>query len=295
VIELKAASNDDGVIAEDDPDAVRLMIDYFYLSDYDPTLITSASSMDAANKIDIDVGLEVGAQQAEVKDGETLETHLGQRDEHTPEPEPVDFANPAVDQAEKLTLSLKKKRKKGKAKKSSREDSSPAPQSSVTRLEPLPVKGLLTTHVKMFNIATKYNIQPLMDIAVIKFKSIVRNSWDAQDLITAIPVAYNQTAECDNELRDILEVMILENAHKLVMDPGFGEAVDHIDGLAWSLFRRLGALSRHQKICRRCGSAYVSRCALDGCRPAPFGGHHSHHDCDLSGPCRNCIRDEQSL
>lgn len=291
MIELEPASHDgDDAIAKEDPEAVRLMIDYFYLSEYDPTLITSASPTIAANDIDTDLSSEVGPQQAEVEDGETLETHQGQRDK-TPGPEPVDFAEPAVDQAEKSTLSLKKKEKKGKgtAKKSSHGDSSPVPESSVTRTASSPMKGLLTMHAKMFNIAAKYNIEPLMDVAVMKFRSIASSIWDAQDLVTAIPVVYTQTSECDNELRDIFEVVILENAHELISDPGFGEAVDHVDGLAWSLFRRLGALSRYQKICRRCGSA------LDGCRLAPFGGYHNHHSCDLKGPCRSCIRDEQSI
>jgi hypothetical protein len=295
VIELKAANDDGDAIAEDDPDAVRLMIDYFYLSDYDPGLVTETLSTDAANNIDTDVGAKGGAQQTEVKDGGTLETQLDQRDEHTPGPEPADFADHAVDRAEEPIFSSKRKKKKGKATKSGREDPSPVPQSSVIRPVSLPMKELLTMHAKMFNIAAKYNIEPLMDIAVMKFRSIARSSWDVHDLITALPIVYNQTAECDNELRDIIEVMVLENAHKLVIDPGFGEAVGQVNGLAWKFFRRLGALSRHQKICRRCGCAYVSRCALDGCRPAPFGGYHSHHDCDLSGPCRNCIRDEQSI
>ena len=157
------------------------------------------------------------------------------------------------------------------------------------------MKNLITMHAKVFNIAAKYNIEPLMDIAVMKFRSIARSSWDVQDLITAIPIVCNQTAECDKELRDIIEVIVSENAHKLVIDPGFGEAVGQADGLAWKFFRRLGALSRHQKICMRCGCAYVSRCALDGCRSAPFGGYHNHCDCDLSGPCRDCTRDEQSI
>lgn len=230
-----------------------------------------------------------------MKYGDTIATQSDQRDEHTPGPEPIGLADPAVNQLEDSISSLKRKKKKGKAKKLGGEGPSPVPPSSVIRPTSLSIKKILTMHAKMFNIAAKYNIESLMDIAVTKFRSIAHSTWDVQDLVTAIPIVYNQTAECDNELRDITEVIVLENAHKLVIDPGFREAVEQVDGLAWCLFRRLGALSRYQKICRRCGCAYVSRCALDGCRPAPFGGYHNHRDCDLSGPCRNCIRDEQSI
>lgn len=143
----------------------------------------------------------------------------------------------------------------------------------------------------MFSIAEKYGIGPLMDTAVAKFSSMASSNWDTHDLITAIPVVYNRAAERENEIRDIIEVMILENAHRLVAESGFSEAVEQVDGLAFNLFRRLGALSRYQKICGRCGSAYVSRCAMDGCKATPFGSYR--HDCDLKGVCCDCKQGEQ--
>ena len=132
-----------------------------------------------------------------------------------------------------------------------------------------------------------------MDVAVMKFKSTANGKWDAQDLIAAVPVVYSQTVGHEEEIRDILEVMILEHTYRLVHETGFKEAVEHVDGLTFSLFKRLGALSRHQKVCRCCGAAFMSTCALEGCRPRLFGDYS--HDCDLKGPCRECRRGEKLL
>ncbi|KAI7394256.1 hypothetical protein KC328_g6227 [Hortaea werneckii] len=211
VIELRPASHyGDDAIAEDDPEAVRLMIDYFYLGDYNPEVITKDPSISAADEN----GIEESASS--------------------------------------------------------------------------PVRRLLATHAKMYSIAAKYNIETLMDIAVMKFRSAAKGIWDVQDLIAAVPIVYTQIPECENTMRDVVEKMILEHAYKLVPEPGFKEAVEKVHGLTFGLFKRLGAVTRQQKVCRCCGAAYISICAIEGCRPAPFGGYG--HDCDLKGPCRDCRR-----
>lgn len=62
VVELKAANvADDDAIAEDDPEVVRLMIDYLYLNDYDPDLITGRPPSDAACERDADHSSKDGA------------------------------------------------------------------------------------------------------------------------------------------------------------------------------------------------------------------------------------------
>jgi hypothetical protein len=143
----------------------------------------------------------------------------------------------------------------------------------------------------MYNIAAKYGIEPLMESAVVKFKSTANSKWDTHDLIASVPIVYNQNAAEKNDMRDILEVMILEHAFRLVLEKGFREAIEQVDGLAVRLFECLGALSRHQKVCRHCGAAFVSTCLLGGCEPDPLRGYS--HDCDLEGPCRDCRRSTQ--
>ena len=255
------------------------MIDFFYLGDYDPDVITRHSSTSSANEIGSALGTSRSPQQEAVKCDTVTEMEMEPGDDTGPGLQ-IPNADPAADQPDFQALSVKKKKKKGKARLSNDDC------SVIRDSKSLQTKNLLTTHAKMYSIAAKYNIRPLMDVAVIKFKSTANGKWDAQDLIAAVPVVYSQTVGHEEEIRDILEVMILEHTYRLVHETGFKEAVEHVDGLTFSLFKRLGALSRQQKVCRRCGAAFMSICALEGCRPTPFGGYN--HDCDLKGPCREC-------
>lgn len=286
VVKLKPASHDGEAVAEDDPDAVRLMIDFFYLGDYDPDVITKHSPTSSADEIDSALGTGRSPQQKAVKSDTVTEIAIEPRDNTEPGLH-IPNADPATDKPDFQALSVKKKKKKGKARLFN-DDCSVIRDSKL-----LPTKNLLTTHTKMYSIAAKYSIRPLMDVAVMKFKSAANGRWDIHDLIAAVPVVYNQTAGHEEEIRDILEVMILEHTYTLVHVTGFKEAIEHVDGLTFNLFKRLGALSRHQKVCRCCGAAFMSTCALEGYRPRLFGDYS--HDCDLKGPCRECRRGEKLL
>jgi hypothetical protein len=133
----------------------------------------------------------------------------------------------------------------------------------------------------------------LIDVVVIKFKSAANNRWDIYDLIVAVLVVYNQTVGYEEEIRDILKVMILEHSYRLVYETGFKEAVEHVNGLIFSLFKHLGTLLRYQKVCRYYSTAFISTCALEGCRLRLFRDYS--HDYDLKGPYRKCRRGEQLL
>jgi hypothetical protein len=260
------------------------MIDFFYLADYDPDDITKHSYTSAADESFAEVDSGDNIQQEAVEHDVVTESGTAQRGDTEPGPD-LHEVDDAANQLEDLSFPVRKKKKKAKAKQLDH-DLSSWPTRVIEEPTSSSAKKLLTTHAKMYSIAAKYSIRPLMDTAVLKFKSTANNRWYIQDLVAAIPIVYNQTPEHGNEMRDILEVIVLENAYRLVPEAGFREAIEHVEGLAFSLFRRLGALSRHQKICRRCGAAFVSMCALRGCEPARYQGYG--HDCDLSGPCRDC-------
>lgn len=285
IVELKSANHDDEAVAEDDPEAVRLMIDYLYLGDYDLDVITKHPCTSPAVENNATLDSYGSLQQEIVKQGASTEMGMEQREDTTLGPDPNN-TDPAVHQPEVRTLSVKKKKKKGTAKQLNYGSSPLISQSGIGDSKSLPAEKPLAMHARMYSIAAKYNIRPLMDTAVMKFKSTANGVWDVQDLIAAVHIVYNQTVGHEEELRDILEVMILEHTYKLVPETGFREAIECVEGLTFSLFRRMGALSRHQKVCRRCGAVFMSTCALEGCRPAPFRGYS--HDCDLKGPCRDC-------
>jgi hypothetical protein len=52
IVELKPSSHDDETVAEDDPEAVQLMIDFFYLGDFDPDVVTKHLSTSSADEVD---------------------------------------------------------------------------------------------------------------------------------------------------------------------------------------------------------------------------------------------------
>lgn len=99
VIELKPARDDDNHTADDDPKSVQLMVDYFYLGDYFPGLITGTKSRAAADAIGMDISSEGEAQEEGMKYDWTTESRLEQRDEARPEPGPSD-GDPSMVQAE---------------------------------------------------------------------------------------------------------------------------------------------------------------------------------------------------
>jgi hypothetical protein len=267
------------------------MIGFFYLADYDPGVITKHSFTSAADESFAEVDSGDSIEQEAVEHDATTEGGTAQRGDTEPGPD-LQEVDDAANQLEDLSFPVRKKKKKAKAKQLDH-DLPSSPTRVIEKPTSLSAQKLLTTHAKMYSIAAKYSIRPLMDTAVLKFKSTANNGWNIQDLVAAIPIVYNQTPEHDNEMRDILEVIVLEHAYRLVPEAGFQEAIEHVEGLAFSLFKRLGALSRHQKVCRRCGAAFVSMCALKGCESTRYQGYS--HDCDLRGPCRDCKQGTRRL
>jgi hypothetical protein len=74
VVELKPASHGDEALAEGDPEAVRLMIDFSYLGDYDPDVITKHSSTSPADENNATTDSSRGFQQEAVKYDTVMET-----------------------------------------------------------------------------------------------------------------------------------------------------------------------------------------------------------------------------
>jgi len=93
-------------------------------------------------------------------------------------------------------------------------------------------------HARMFAIATKYDIKSLKQTARDKFKDQFHRDWSTADLIAAIEIVCNHTPDREIELRNSLKDAIVRHAVTLVEQPGFGEAVERIDGLAYDLFCR---------------------------------------------------------
>lgn len=135
----------------------------------------------------------------------------------------------------------KKDVKKEMKRKIVRHESEPEPEPSLS-VAPV-VNGAINSsffaiHVKVFAIASKYDIKPLQDIARQKFKDQAKWNWDIADLTAAIEIIFDQTPKSEVELRSTLRDVIVEHALISVQHPGFESAMTHIDGLPYDLFCR---------------------------------------------------------
>lgn len=240
---MKAAQESTPDLEDDDPRAVKLMVDYLYLHDYDPrtaiALVPVLIDEDYKEEESTDRAAEV-EQAVDVSVDGTVEMNVAD--------DIWGFG------------SVAKKGKKGKKimKRPHMWQPEPEPQPESETVPgsmfggyhlptdsadaaPSTVQGhlsFLEMHAKVFAIASKYDIRSLECVARKKFKDETQRSWEIVDLIAAIHVVFNLTPDGEFELRNILKDTIVRHALTLVQYPDFEDAVAGIGGLAYDLFRR---------------------------------------------------------
>jgi hypothetical protein len=267
LIDLKAADGDGSDFGDDDPRAVKLMVDYLYLDDYDPSTVPAANPIPLAENVkgeDSAVEHAVVVTQTDPSCSDQL-VSTGPSPFGNPStsgfgnPSTSGFGNPSTPsfgtgspstfgaastpafgtaptgfgaasfapQSNEIDTTFggfgsnvyqpKKKKKKGKAPPS-----------------------FLEMHAKVFAIASKYDIKTLERAACEKFRRQSVGEWSPADLIAAIDIVFNRTAddEISSELRNVLKEAIVRRAIDLVQYPGFKEAAESIDGLLFDLFCR---------------------------------------------------------
>jgi hypothetical protein len=222
---LKSTEGECPDLGDDDPQAVKLMIDHLYLEDYDPNLTPASGSSTPVESKD---GCENIERTADVV--QTEESFFGSA------------------QSVEDMWGLNRKKTKKDVKKGTNWIVAPPEPEPEPEPEPLlpvttPAKGdvsssFMEMHAKVFAIASKYDIKPLERIARQKLKDQTKCNWNIADLTAAMAIVFGQTPESELKLRRILKDVIVEHALTLVQDPGFEDAVSRIDGLAYDLFRR---------------------------------------------------------
>jgi hypothetical protein len=251
LIDLKAADGDGSGFGDDDPRAVKLMVDYLYLDDYDPSTVPAANPIPLAENVkgeDSAIEHVVVVTQTDPSRSDQL-VSTGPSPFGNPSTSGFGTASPSVFGAASTpafgtaptgfgaasfappsneidttfgvfgsnVYQPKKKKKKGKAPPS-----------------------FLEMHATVFAIASKYDIKTLERAACEKFRKQSAGEWSPADLIAAIDIVFNRTAddEISSELRNVLKEAIVRRAIDLVQYPGFKEAAESIDGLLFDLFCR---------------------------------------------------------
>jgi hypothetical protein len=259
IIELKAAQESTPDLGDDDPRAVKLMVDYLYLHDYDPRTaiapVSVSNDEDCKDEESTDRAAEV-EQAVERNQSHSGVSVLG--DETKAVDVSIDeILQPNVTDDIWGFGSVAKKGKKGKKAILRPYMWQPGPEpvpvpepvfgdyhlaTNPADAAPSAVQGrhlsFLEMHAKMFAIASKYDIRSLECVARKKFKDETQRSWEIVDLIAAIHVVFNLTPDVEFELRNILKDTMVRHALTLVQHPDFEDAVASIGGLAYDLFRR---------------------------------------------------------
>jgi hypothetical protein len=259
-IELKAAQGNKPDLGDDDPRAVKLMVDYLYPHDYDPRTVIAPVSVSIGEDC---MDGESTDRAAEVE--HTVRRHQSQSgvlvlgDETKVDEVPVvETVRPnGTDDLWGFGNVVKKVKKE--KKKTKRLDMWQLEPEPVPEPVPEPMSGdyhlptdtagtasmvlhgrssFLEMHAKVFAIASKYDIRSLEHDARKKFTDQTQRSWEIADLIAAVHVVFNRTPDNEFKLRNILKDTMAGHALTLVQHPDFEDAVASIDGLAYDLFRR---------------------------------------------------------
>ena len=222
IVELKSTEGECPDLGDDDPQAVKLMIDYLYLEDYDPSLTPASGSSTPVESKDGCENIERTAEVAQTEDSFVGSAH-------------------PVEDMWGLNMKKTKKDKKGTNRTVAPPEPEPEPEPLLpvtTRARGDASSSFMEMHAKVFAIASKYDIKPLERIARQKLKDQTKCEWNIADLTAAMAIVFGQTPESELKLRRILKDVVVEHAFTLVQDPGFEDAVSRIDGLAYDLFRR---------------------------------------------------------
>lgn len=74
----------------------------------------------------------------------------------------------------------------------------------------------LAFHILVYNLAEKYSIRGLKNLAIRKFKQTATQYWESDNLLEAARNAYTSAAETDRGLRDVIVAILHE--HPALLD-----------------------------------------------------------------------------
>jgi hypothetical protein len=173
-IKLKAIGegDDDDSAASDDPEAIKLMVDFFYTLDYkaEPLDQLQPSSTEELMNVDSELGMPVESafDRTWGSSGWANSSPLG---------------SPVIE------------RKSYKMKKKSTNKAVAAPATA---------NDNVVMHAKVFAVAVKYQIKALQSIAAAKFTDAAGTSWYHTAFAEAARIAYITTPDVVRDLRDVV-------------------------------------------------------------------------------------------
>jgi hypothetical protein len=192
-------------LPEDDPELIRLMIDYLYRLDYDHTNGKTSSH---------DV-VEQRPEPTSVRDSEAPDDAVAIY-------QPEDF------QLFHRRHIVEEENRKDKGSISYDE------HLETNHLDrPRSLKTGLATHARMYALADKYQISGLKALAQRKFQKAALQHWNSEEFAPALRIVYTSTLEEDRGLRDVVISTISRD--RLLEKPDVRTTVKDLPELAFGL------------------------------------------------------------
>ncbi|EMC93767.1 hypothetical protein BAUCODRAFT_36217 [Baudoinia panamericana UAMH 10762] len=233
-------------LAEDDPEVVRLLVEYFYLLDYDPIVpppkdaeSASIHGSDKSDALSVRTGSTDAVQYGHVYGTSAVSAFGGPAHR---EPRFSATFNGHDRRDSSLTVhaipghdfSPFGDRPPIGRGKSNRSLGNAAPEPSpLATAEPN-----LVLHAKMYAAGDRYGVAGLKSLALDKFKIQLTRHWDMAEFAEAIHVVYNTTPSSDKDMREAVADTIGWHGSKLLDKAEVECAVMEINGLAYELLKR---------------------------------------------------------
>ena len=136
----------------------------------------------------------------------------------------------------------------------------------------------LEMHARMYSLASKYDLPTLKTTAVTKYYQVAQgNSFDSNDLATAITIAYNTGSEGEAEMRKAVLVSIIKHLKLATTETCIRDAISRERDLAIEI---MAALANHCS----CHSSYQDPSVVYSKRCGYCGNHSkSLSNCQFCG------------
>ncbi|KAF2721149.1 hypothetical protein K431DRAFT_346642 [Polychaeton citri CBS 116435] len=231
-------------LTDDDPEVVRLLIEYFYILDYEPLdprhdqLVPHTPTDNSSNSDTISVRTDAGTY-GNVYGTSAIAAFGGPQ----ASPFSANFKSHSRDRSDSnLTIHALPGTGYGafsapvvgstRATPGRRRVTAPPDPSPLATSEPH-----LTLHARMYAAAEKYGIHGLKVLALDKFKIQLTRHWDSFEFAEAIHIVYSTTPATDKDMREAVADSL--GWHSRLLDkPEIEVAVMEINGLAYELLKR---------------------------------------------------------
>ncbi|KAK5170572.1 uncharacterized protein LTR77_005160 [Saxophila tyrrhenica] len=218
-------------LPNDEPEVVRLLIEYLYLLDYSadtfPTPEDASSHADSSSGSDTMSIRTEAAQYGTVYGTSAISAFGGPQSPFTQMFRDRTESSLTVHALPTTDFHGTFGRTANRGRKGSRTDPSP-----LATMAPC-----LALHARMYTAGFKYGIEGLKGLALDKFKIQCTRHWDSPELAEAIHIIYDTTPSSDKDLREAV-ADVLDLHSRLLDKPEIEIAIMEINGLAYELLKR---------------------------------------------------------